>query len=67
MHEQFKLELLALVEYLLDPNKRLFVGYLAGAILFAFLIYLKQGNFEMISTEVAPYDTERQVEELIAS
>lgn len=46
MHEQFKLELLALVEYLLDPNKRLFVGYLAGAILFAFLIYLKHGKLQ---------------------
>ncbi|MCP5007139.1 MAG: hypothetical protein GY941_24830 [Planctomycetes bacterium] len=32
-----------------------------------FLIFLKQGNFEMISTDVAPYDTERQVEELITS
>lgn len=32
-----------------------------------FIIFLKQGNYEMIATDVAPYDTEKQVEELITS
>lgn len=32
-----------------------------------FIIYLKQGNYEMIATDVEPYDAEKQVEELITS
>lgn len=32
-----------------------------------FIIFLKQGNYEMIATDVAPYDTEKQVEELITT
>lgn len=39
MLEQFKTELLELAMYLLDPNKRLFVGYIASAALFAFIVY----------------------------
>jgi len=42
MTEQFKTELLTLLNYLLDPNKRLFVGYLAGAFVFAILVYFVQ-------------------------
>lgn len=32
-----------------------------------FIIFLKQGSYELIATDVAPYDTEKQVEELITS
>jgi len=42
MVEQFKAELLALLHSLLDPNKRLFVGYLAGAVLFAIIVHYQQ-------------------------
>lgn len=39
MLEQFKTEILEFVYYLLDPNKRLFIGYLIGAVVFAFFVY----------------------------
>lgn len=42
MLEQFQVEFIALAKYLLDPNKRLFVGYIAGAVVFAFLVYFAQ-------------------------
>lgn len=32
-----------------------------------FILYLKQGNYELIATDVAPYDSEKQVKELITS
>ncbi|MCC2606747.1 sterol desaturase family protein [Planctobacterium marinum] len=42
MLEQFKSELIELGRYLLDPNKRLFLGYIAGALIFALWVYIAQ-------------------------
>ncbi len=42
MLEQFKSEIVELFAYLLDPNKRLFLGYIAGALLFALWVYYAQ-------------------------
>lgn len=40
MFEQFTAELLALAHYVIDPNKRLFIGYILGALVFAFFVYV---------------------------
>lgn len=40
MLEQFQNEIIELANYLLDPNKRLFIGYIVGAIVFAFFVYM---------------------------
>ncbi|MEM0911216.1 MAG: sterol desaturase family protein [Pseudomonadota bacterium] len=40
MLEQFKAELITIAYFVIDPNKRLFIGYLLAAILFAFLVYI---------------------------
>lgn len=42
MLAQFEAELLEILNYLMDPNKRLFVGYIVGAALFALLVYVTQ-------------------------
>lgn len=42
MIEQFKSELIAIALYVTDPNKRLFIGYILGALLFAYVIYVTQ-------------------------
>ena len=39
MLEQFKNEIVVLISYLLDPNKRLFLGYVFSALFFAFGVY----------------------------
>lgn len=44
MLDQFTTELIALGKYLIDPNKRLFIGYLLGAALCAALVYCIQNR-----------------------
>ena len=39
MLEQFKNEIVVLISYLLDPNKRLFLGYVFSALFSAFGVY----------------------------
>lgn len=40
MLEQFKAEIIAIGQYLIDPNKRLFIGYILGAVVFGLWVYI---------------------------